>query len=71
MRVYRDPINTTPQIVQSIYLSGGSETCSSTFGFDLADMINEGEGWICRTSTLSLETTIDVLERHFVTPIDT
>ena len=34
-------------------------------------MINEGEGWIYRTSTLSLETAIDVFERHFGTPINT
>ena len=71
MCVYRDPINTAPQVVQSIYFSGGPETCSLTFEFDPADMINEGEGWIYRTSTLSLETAIDVLERHFGTPIDT
>ena len=71
MCVYRDPINTAPQIVQSVYLSGGPETCSLTFEFDPADMINEGEGWIYRTSTLSLETAIDVLERHFGIPIDT
>ncbi len=71
MWVYRDPINTAPQIVQSIYLSGRPETCSLTFEFDPADMINEGEGWIYRTSTLSHKTAIDVLERHFGTPIDT
>ncbi len=71
MCVYRDPINTAPQIVQSIYLSGRHETCSLTLEFGPADMINEGEGWIYRTSTLSLETAIDVLERHFGTPIDT
>ncbi len=41
------------------------------FEFDPADMINEGEGWIYGTSTLSLETAIDVLERQFGTPIDT
>ncbi len=33
-------------------------------------MVNEGEGSIYRTSTLSLETAIDVLARHFGTPID-
>ncbi len=71
MCVYRDPINTAPQIVQSIYLSGRHETCGLTLEFDPADMINEGEGWIYRTSTLSLETAIDVLERHLGTPIDT
>ncbi len=71
MCVYRGPINTAPQIVQSVHLSGRPETCSLTFEFDPADMINEGEGWIYRTSTLSLETAIDVLERHFGAPIDT
>ena len=60
MGVYRDLINTAPQIVQSVYLSGRPETCSLTFEFDPADMIDEGEGWIYRTSTLSLKTAIDV-----------
>jgi hypothetical protein len=58
--VYRDPISTAPQIVQSVYLSVRSETCSLTFEFDPTDVINEGEGWIYRTSTLSLKTAIDV-----------
>ena len=67
MCVYRDPINTAPQIAQSIYFSGRPETCSLTFEFDPAEMINEGEGWIYRTSTLSL-----VLEanRHFASSAD-
>ena len=34
-------------------------------------VVAEGEGSIYRTSRLSLETAIDVLERHFGTPIDT
>jgi len=29
------------------------------YEFDPTDMINEGEGWIYRTSTLSLATAID------------
>jgi hypothetical protein len=58
--VYRDLINTAPEIVQCVYFSGRPETCSLTFEFDPADMIDEGEGWIYRTSTLSLKTAIDV-----------
>ena len=34
-------------------------------------MVNEEKGSIYRTSTLSLETAIDVLEHHFGSPIDT
>jgi hypothetical protein len=34
--VYRDPINTAAQIVQSVYLSGRPETRSLTFEFDPA-----------------------------------
>jgi len=42
-----------------------------TFEFDPADMIDNGEGWINRTSTPPLETAIDVLERRFGASIDT
>jgi hypothetical protein len=57
--VYRDPINTAPHIGEPVYFSVRPETCSLTFEFDLADMIDEGGSWIYRTSTLSLKTAID------------